>query len=126
MPAELAYSNGPADFFEVGIERSAWHREGHLISRPRGPGGLGRRGRTVLPVLEQPHGRRKACVTTGWPGLRSTYPWITSGTLPPCSSIQFATLFALLSVMRMQPCETALPIEAGLLVPWMKYAGSRK
>ncbi|MQA91969.1 MAG: DUF932 domain-containing protein [Gemmatimonas sp.] len=33
MPAELAYTNGTADFFEVGTRRSAWHREGHLIPR---------------------------------------------------------------------------------------------
>lgn len=44
MPAELAYTNGTADFFEVGTQRSAWHREGHLIARGREitiPGALG-------------------------------------------------------------------------------------
>ncbi|MGH7574483.1 MAG: DUF932 domain-containing protein, partial [Longimicrobiales bacterium] len=35
MPAELTYTDGTADFFEVGIERSAWHREGCLIPPDR-------------------------------------------------------------------------------------------
>lgn len=35
MPADLTYTAGTADFLEVGIERSAWHREGHLIPPDR-------------------------------------------------------------------------------------------
>ncbi|MQA93029.1 MAG: hypothetical protein GEU90_23010, partial [Gemmatimonas sp.] len=48
MPAELAYTNDDADFFEVGTQRSAWHREGHLIP----PG----RDITVPGALELIHG----------------------------------------------------------------------
>lgn len=48
MPAELAYTNGTADFFEVGSRRSAWHREGHLI--PHG------REITIPGALELIHG----------------------------------------------------------------------
>ncbi|MQA89329.1 MAG: DUF932 domain-containing protein [Gemmatimonas sp.] len=48
MPAELAYTDGTADFLEVGTGRSAWHREGHLI--PHG------RELTIAAALELIHG----------------------------------------------------------------------
>lgn len=34
MAHELQFTNGTADFFEIGARRSAWHREGVLLEQP--------------------------------------------------------------------------------------------
>jgi len=54
MAHELAFTDGVADFFEVGATRSAWHREGvHLTEAPSLADAV-RIARLDYPVVKQP------------------------------------------------------------------------